>query len=563
MSKKIEILKKAVFITCDNKYIPLAIIALKCFKNKNKNYDMFIIGTNCHDLNRKICEEHDIKNINIDLEKDFPFLEKRKYGKNYPIECFYHFYSYKVLDTYDYILQIEPDFYTNKKIDIDLKLIEYIGCSVNKKIKIYDFKVILNDLDKIKKVYKNYDINQYRALPGFKIYNVKNLKKINFYEKIVEYYKISYRINAQRCGDDSLFVLYHMLNKNHVYFLDEMYNIINYNFNTDKVLDVYHYHFAGKTKKYWKKGVRDDVNRYFKNKMYEFIYNNFSMSFIKENIPSIYKNISNIKINFYYYAHNNNFGDLITPYFLNKFCDKKDYDYVLNEKKIFTKTKKIIGCGSIMRLCNKNTIVYGSGIRDRKQKINRGIIKIVRGPLTRKRLLEIKCYCPPVYGDPGLILPLYYQPNIKKKYKIGIIPHHIHYDNVVEKYKNLENTLIINLINPNIEETIDSILSCEKTISSSLHGLIVSDAYGVPNKWVQFDNKINGDNTKYYDYFESVNRLDKEFINCLDNLKIPDNVYDIIENVNISYDIDELKNNMFFDKKGIKQYTKYLIKSLH
>jgi hypothetical protein len=211
-----------------------------------------------------------------------------------------------------------------------------------------------------------------------------------------------------------------------------------------------------------------------------------------------------------------------------------------------------------MRLCNKNTIVYGSGIRDINQDIKGGIIKIVRGPLTRNRLMQINCYCPHIYGDPGLLLPIYYNPVIEKKYKLGIIPHHIHYIKVNEIYKNDNNILVINVINENIELTINDLLKCEKIISSSLHGLIVGDAYNIPNKWVKFNNLIKGDDTKFYDYFKSVNRTDIDFIDCNNYKKIPDNILELIKNVNISININKLKDKMFFDEKGIKNYTKYL-----
>ena len=53
---------------------------------------------------------------------------------------------------------------------------------------------------------------------------------------------------------------------------------------------------------------------------------------------------------------------------------------------------------------------------------------------------------------------------------------------------------------------IQNITSCEQTFSSSLHGLIVSHAYGIPSVWCNFypNKPIAGDNVKFRDYFSSV-----------------------------------------------------------
>ena len=93
-----------VLITCDNVYIPKAIVALKQFKSKNPAYDMIIFGKDINDTMHNLCEKYSVKVITKDLSSDFTKLDKRKYGCNYPIECFYHFYAYKILTEYDYIV---------------------------------------------------------------------------------------------------------------------------------------------------------------------------------------------------------------------------------------------------------------------------------------------------------------------------------------------------------------------------------------------------------------------------------------------------------------------------
>jgi hypothetical protein len=554
-------MNKIVLICCNDGYVPKSIIALNLFVSYNPEYTKVILGKSFTTDTKKLCTEHNIVLLEVDLSNDFIDLDKRPYGNEYPIECFYHFYAYKLFDNHDFIIQIEPDIITNKKMDIDFDLIKYIGGSYTPNNTIQNFKAINNDYDKIKKVYGDGDINQHRICGGVKIYNIKGLNSINFYEKIVEYYQTSIKINCPRCGDDSLMTMYQLLNPSDVTLLKPEFHVIFYNMLKNiSFNDITFFHFGGTTPKYW--NIKNTINlkevqRYFYDNMIEYIYNNYTPEFIKTYVPEIFIDITNVKIPFYYYDAEDNFGDLITPYLLNKYCQEDTYNFDFSNK-----NPKIISCGSIMRLCDEKTIVYGSGIRDIDQDIKKGIIKSVRGPLTRKRLIEIGCYCPPTYGDPGLLLPLYYNPIITKKYKLGIIPHHIHYDKINEMYQNSEEIKVINLINKNIELVIDDILSCQKTISSSLHGIIVSDAYNIPNIWVKFDNRIKGDDTKFHDYFKSINRSDTNYIDCMDYKKIPDDTYNIIRDVNISLDVNELQNKFFMDKNGIKNYTKYLYKNI-
>jgi pyruvyltransferase len=162
---------------------------------------------------------------------------------------------------------------------------------------------------------------------------------------------------------------------------------------------------------------------------------------------------------------------------------------------------------------NKETIVWGSGVsgQDRDFELPAKILS-VRGEKTREFLYDRNIDCLEVYGDPALLLPRYYKPKIcSHRYKLGIIPHVIdlNYDIIQNlKKENFDDILIINLHQyDKWTDIIDQICSCDCIASSSLHGLIVSDAYCVPNCWIELSGKISGGYFKFYDYASSVDRI--------------------------------------------------------
>ena len=91
-----------VLITCNNHYVPKSIIALNLFNKYNPKYKKVIIGTVFSDETKKLCKKFNVILKEIDLREDFYDLDKRPYGKQYPIECFYHFYAYKLFTEYDF-----------------------------------------------------------------------------------------------------------------------------------------------------------------------------------------------------------------------------------------------------------------------------------------------------------------------------------------------------------------------------------------------------------------------------------------------------------------------------
>lgn len=210
----------------------------------------------------------------------------------------------------------------------------------------------------------------------------------------------------------------------------------------------------------------------------------------------------------------NNWGDDINYWFLQELTDKKIYNYSDLITWMLPKDESsLMAIGSIIEsLCQSNSIIWGSGAMNGKYVLRTKPKKVlaVRGPLTRDLLLSKGINCPKVYGDPALLLGLYYHPKVKKKYRVGIIPHYLDLQNpLVESFINGNNDVqLINMKNyGDWHEIPDKINECELILSSSLHGLIISDSYNIPNVWVSFsEGLIGGGKFKFLDYFAAVKR---------------------------------------------------------
>lgn len=208
-----------------------------------------------------------------------------------------------------------------------------------------------------------------------------------------------------------------------------------------------------------------------------------------------------------------NWGDDINIYFWEYIthCNVIVANQSLYHRVFAHKTFSLIG-SIVGWFGSPKTEIWGSGAISPTTVVDIKPYKIhsVRGPLTRQLLTSQGIECPTRYGDPALLLSKYYTPQtLQKKYKIGFIPHYVDLDNpVIHQFcKNHNNTILINLKEyTNWTDIIDEIVSCELIISSSLHGLIVSDSYGIPNVWVSYSDKICGGSFKYLDYFLSVGR---------------------------------------------------------
>lgn len=195
-----------------------------------------------------------------------------------------------------------------------------------------------------------------------------------------------------------------------------------------------------------------------------------------------------------------NFGDEIGPWLFGKMSGRP-------VSQATGDSPAYISVGSIIDKVRAKSVVWGAGSfgTEGGGSVNtQATYLAVRGPLTRSKLLHYKVNCPRIYGDPALLVPYYFAPQVEQTHEIGLVLRWS--DHSWLKRAVGPGVKIINLGTTNVEGVIKDMLSCKRIITSSLHGLIVSDAYGIPSAWLS-SMSPRGHEFKFYDYFLSVNKI--------------------------------------------------------
>ncbi len=200
-----------------------------------------------------------------------------------------------------------------------------------------------------------------------------------------------------------------------------------------------------------------------------------------------------------------NFGDALSEALIERMLGNK----LEISKQPFNGQKKLLGMGSIMHYAQDSDVVWGTGVNGKspeKAYLFASLdVRAVRGPLTRDFLLNRGIACPEVYGDPTLLLPLYF-PEFQKPASPSndyvIIPHYSD-EHLFAKYTN-----VISVKEPwNV--VVEKILNSKFVISSALSGIIVAEAFGIPARLLQIENKSNTEDLfKYKDYYYGTDRFD-------------------------------------------------------
>lgn len=135
--------------------------------------------------------------------------------------------------------------------------------------------------------------------------------------------------------------------------------------------------------------------------------------------------------------------------------------------------------------------------------LSRFDFRAVRGPLTREIVLKYGHKCPEIYGDPAILMPFVYQPKVNVIHDFLVI---VQLQTEGEFRKEHPDLFMVSMNTNDYKSVIDAIVSSKKVITSSLHGIILAESYGVPA--VFFRGLGKRIDFKYLDYYYSTGRKD-------------------------------------------------------
>jgi pyruvyltransferase len=196
-----------------------------------------------------------------------------------------------------------------------------------------------------------------------------------------------------------------------------------------------------------------------------------------------------------------NFGDTLSPLVVSLLTGRRVV--YAND------AAKLVALGSIFFALQDGDEVWGAGLARREHVAYaasaRGVTyRAVRGPATARLLRTHGIACSVPFGDPAILLPLLIENDIEQEHEIAIVPHWSQFHDFEREIRDPRVKLVD--VCDSFAAVARAILSCRLVVSTSLHGVILAESYGIPALLVFYGKYPRCDATKYIDYFESTDR---------------------------------------------------------
>lgn len=200
-----------------------------------------------------------------------------------------------------------------------------------------------------------------------------------------------------------------------------------------------------------------------------------------------------------------NFGDQLAPIIVRALFDRDVRDSTILGANLVAVGSLLEGVEEIGPWARPH--IWGTGyIKDGPAW--RGVrpvrFKAVRGELTRSRVQNLCAKL--ALGDPAILMGEVYPDLIEqpKRFDVSVVPHFVDYgsDPIRRLQAAHPEVNIVNVLAP-AKDVAAQIAQSRLVLSSSLHGLIVADAFDVPSQWTPMSDDVIGGGYKFEDYYSA------------------------------------------------------------
>ncbi|TQL66592.1 polysaccharide pyruvyl transferase [Nocardioides albertanoniae] len=216
----------------------------------------------------------------------------------------------------------------------------------------------------------------------------------------------------------------------------------------------------------------------------------------------------------YWPGERTDFGDQLGPWLLGEMTGRPSYNTIGHPDD----GDALMTIGSLVTDMERpGMTIWGSGLRaplrgaalerlrDRKPRE----IRAVRGVRTRNQLIKhLGWDVPEVFGDPALLMPYVLRPGERPSGRSGlsVVVDQSHTDIVTESLIARAGGHRVDVQRPT-EEVVEEIAQSEVVVSTSLHGLIIAQAYGIPWVWLRIDGTgVVGYRFRFSDFFTTLEK---------------------------------------------------------
>ncbi|WP_276204503.1 polysaccharide pyruvyl transferase family protein [Microbacterium arborescens] len=209
----------------------------------------------------------------------------------------------------------------------------------------------------------------------------------------------------------------------------------------------------------------------------------------------------------------NNFGDLLGPRIVTEILRRRCGGRIPRASQ---RGQRLLSVGSVLRLSRAGDVVWGTGMNGKSlgQPLSTTDLDVraVRGPRTASFLESVGVNAPHVYGDPGLLVGTLWPREsfaaARAKSEVVVIP------NLNDlPHMDARDPRLVLPTSP-LKQVLSRITSADLVVGSSLHAIVIAEAFGVPARAVRSDEEPE---FKYQDYFEGSGRTGVEISHSVED----------------------------------------------